>query len=116
MVGTGGPLRPLSAGLGLPLGPLGLLLCSPAGPLGTQLLGALRAVLHGAEADAGTLGAALAVHVRHDPKAEGLDLLRGAQPHRRCPGVPACAGHGAGVELDERRVQLWRGRALLRSR
>src|SRR6266545_5866172 len=112
MVGAAGPLRPLATRLGLPLGTLGLPLLWAAGPLGTELLGAFGAAPHSVVADAGAGGEAFAVHVGHDPKAEGLDLLGAAQPHRRRAGVPAGLWHDAGVELDEGRVKL-RRRGLL---
>ena len=97
MVGAGRPRRPLGAGLGRPLGTLGLPPGWPAGPLGAQLLGAFGAALHGAVADAGAGGAAFVVHVGHDPKAEGLDLLRAAQPDRRRAGVAAGCGTAPGL-------------------
>src|SRR6266540_3671941 len=109
MVGAAGPLRPLAEGSGRPLGALGLPPGWTARPLREQLLRALSAALHGAMADTAPLGAAFAVHVGHDPEAEGFDLLGTTQPDRRSAGVPASWWHGAGVELDKGRVQLRRG-------
>jgi hypothetical protein len=109
MVGAAGPLRPLDTRSDRPLGTLGLPPLRTAGPLREQLLRALRAALHSAMADTGTLGAAFLVHIRHHPKAESLDLLGTTQPHRRRAGVAAGTWHPAGVEPDEGRVQLRRG-------
>ena len=89
MVGAAGPFRPTGADLGLTLGTLSLPASWPAGSLRPQPLGAFRAALDGAVADAGPGGAAFGVHVGHHPKAEDLDLLGATQPHHPVNGKAA---------------------------